>query len=156
MTARRVQAQIAFVEEEAVVKRFDKWAETAQAAQSLGDVMAAVTALEALLSDLANGETEEVSFVADEEDKWRTEGNEWIGKRIRRPVKSRFGQTIDHVKAKVVGWLPKEESDFFDEAKQPAPLWHVLWEDGDEEDLEEFEVDSFMFEYNRLNFIVIL
>ena len=135
-----MQVQLAFVEDEAVAKKFDAWQGTAKAAGSLADVMAAMTALESLLADLANGDTEEPSFVADEDDKWRTEGHEWIGKRLQRPVKSRFGQTIDHVKAKVVGWLPADESDFYDEAKNPAPLWHVLWEDGDEEDLEYHEV----------------
>ena len=125
-----------------MINKFDTLAEAAKSATRLSDVSTALTTLESLLGDLAHGSVEEASFVADEDDKWRTEGHEWIGKRLRRPVQGQLGQTIGYVKAKVVGWLPAEESDFVDESKSPAPLWHVLWEDGDEEDLEDFEVRS--------------
>jgi hypothetical protein len=49
------------------------------------------------------------------------------------------------VNATVVGWLSAEESDFIDELKVPAPLWHVVWDDGEEEDLEEAEVPRHNF-----------
>jgi hypothetical protein len=71
---------------------------------------------------------------------WRGEGHEWIGKRLRRPVHGRPGRATVFVNATVVGWLSAEESDFIDELKVPAPLWHVVWDDGEEEDLEEAEV----------------
>ena len=75
-------------------------------------------------------------------DEWRTEGHEFIGKRIRRPIKGAFGRVIKMSEAKIVGWLSKEESDYKNEAGEPAALWHILWNDGQEEDLEEWEVQE--------------
>ena len=61
---------------------------------------------------------------------WVTTGHKWVGKSLtrtfvrgRKPVKS---------VARVTKWVPADDED-------PA-LWHLVHEDGDEEDLEEFEV----------------
>jgi hypothetical protein len=131
--------QISFIDEDDIVSKFDEWHTVAESAKTLPDIKEALITIECLLGNISNDKTEEISFEP-EGDKWRTEGHEWIGKRLRRPVKGKFAHIIDHVKAKVVGWLSADESDFFDENGTPAPLWHVLWEDGDEEDLEDFEV----------------
>ena len=58
----------------------------------------------------------------------------------RRSVRGAFGHLTGHVIVRIVGWLPAEESDYVDEAKNPAALWRAVRDDGDEEDLEEFEV----------------
>ena len=57
---------------------------------------------------------------------WRTEGNQWLGLVVRRWTK---GKGID---CKVVKWVAEDEDD--------QALWHVLHDDGDEEDLDEQEV----------------
>ena len=47
-------------------------------------------------------------------------------------------------RAKVIGWLPKEESDFLDDEGKPAALYRIRYVSGDLagdiEDLEEHEV----------------
>ncbi len=131
--------QISFIDDDDIVSKFDEWHTVAESATTLSDIREALISIECLLGNISNDKTEDISL-ASEGDKWKTDGHEWIGKRLRRPVKGKFGHTIDHVKAKVVGWLSADESDFFDENGIPAALWHVLWEDGDEEDLEDFEV----------------
>ena len=56
-------------------------------------------------------------------------------------MKGAFGRVVKLQEARIVGWLPKEESDFKSEQTgEPAALWHILWDDGQEEDLEEWEV----------------
>jgi hypothetical protein len=142
--------QISFIDDDDTVSKFDEWHAVAERATTLADVKDSLIAIESLLGNISDDKTEEISF-ASEGDKWRTDGHEWIGKRLRRPVKGRFGHTIDHVKAKVVGWLSADESDFFDENGVPAALWHVLWEDGDEEDLEDFEVSIELSVFMKCN-----
>jgi hypothetical protein len=132
-------SQISFIDDDDIVGKFDEWQTVAESARTLSDIKEALTAIESLLGNVSNDKNEELTFES-EGDKWRTDGHEWIGKRLRRPVKGKYGHTIDFVKAKVVGWLSADESDFFDENNVPAALWHVVWEDGDEEDLEDFEV----------------
>ena len=75
-------------------------------------------------------------------DEWRTEGHEYIDKRIRRPIKGAFGRIVTYSEARIVGWLPAEESDYTNQAGEAAALWHLLWNDGAEEDLEEWEVQE--------------
>lgn len=55
-----------------------------------------------------------------------SEGHEWIGRKVQRV----FGRRV--VLGTVIAWAPPANED--------APLWHVLHEDGDEEDLDEDEV----------------
>ena len=75
---------------------------------------------------------------------FRTEGNEWIGRRIYRSVREDDG-TESTTSGIVTGWLPAEEADFLCSLTgQPAPLWHAVYDSGslagDEEDLERHEV----------------
>jgi hypothetical protein len=57
---------------------------------------------------------------------YQTHGSEFIGKKVRRS----FGKRL--VVGTIVGWLPPEGEDI--------ALWHIVHDDGDEEDLEESEV----------------
>ena len=70
---------------------------------------------------------------AKEEDTWRTKGHPWIGEPLRRD----FGKngTVDGT---VTKWAPAVKEGRT--VKEPA-LWHVVFDDGDEEDLEEHEVE---------------
>jgi len=63
-------------------------------------------------------------------DRWRTRGHEWIGREVRRD----FG-THGMVSGTITKWLTAGKNP----KKDPA-LWHVVMDDGDEEDLEEYEV----------------
>lgn len=81
---------------------------------------------------------------------WKTEGNEWIGKRIMREVT--IGEDTRPQPGNVIGWLSAEESDFIDpETNAPAPLWHAQYDDGDSEDLEEHEVQEAV--HAHVNFV---
>ena len=64
----------------------------------------------------------------DEADEWKTSEHEWIGMRVTRAID---GIDID---ARVTKWTPAAGTD-------PA-LWHVLHDDGDEEDLDEAEMQA--------------
>jgi len=76
------------------------------------------------------------------QDEWRNEGHEYIGMRIQRPVMGAFGRVVKMSEAKIVGWLPADESDYKNKDGEAAALWHILWNDGAEEDLEEWEVQE--------------
>jgi hypothetical protein len=71
-----------------------------------------------------------------EEEGWLDSGHEWIGASVRRFFAG--GMVSD---GKVVRWLPAEGDDF--------ALWHMVHEDGDEEDLEEDEVEAAMLAYQQ-------
>jgi hypothetical protein len=75
---------------------------------------------------------------------WRTEGSEYIGCLLQRSVMGVEGGWKEQTQAKVVGWLSASESDFEDIRGNPAPLYRIKYLDGalqgDEEDLEEYEV----------------
>jgi len=77
---------------------------------------------------------------------WRHEGNELIRRMVRRSLWSNGehadSRVIGAADARIVGWLPKEESDFVDEQGRAAALWHIVYDDHKigEEDLEEYEV----------------
>jgi hypothetical protein len=58
---------------------------------------------------------------------WQTSGHDWIGQRVLRPFAGH-----DPAVGTVISWVPRDGDD--------DPLWHVLHDDGDEEDLEEFEM----------------
>ena len=58
------------------------------------------------------------------DDEWRTFGSDYLWRRIRRSVVE-GGLVVGFSDGSVVGYLPKEESDY--EAAttgEPAPLWH--------------------------------
>jgi hypothetical protein len=73
---------------------------------------------------------------------WCTEGNEHIGKRVRRYVFDSRDELTDAADGIIVGWLSKEKSDFFEESGKPAALWRLMYDNVllGEEDLEEHEV----------------
>ena len=75
---------------------------------------------------------------------WRTEGSVLIGLDLVRSVMGVEGGIKEQAHAKVVGWLSAAESDFEDTRGNPAPLYRIKYLDGalqgDEEDLEEYEV----------------
>lgn len=60
--------------------------------------------------------------------KWRSEGSEYVGQRVLR----KFGRHR-HATGVVKGWVPADENE-------GLTLWHVIHDDGDEEDLDETEV----------------
>jgi hypothetical protein len=85
----------------------------------------------------------------EEEIQFRTEGSDYIGKKVRRYIFNPRGKICDAADGVVVGWLSKEESQFETEdstEQQPiyAPLWHMKYDDTrlGEEDLEEHEVEE--------------
>jgi len=85
----------------------------------------------------------------EEEIPFRTEGSDYIGKKVRRYIFNPRGKICDAADGVVVGWLSKEESQFETEdstEQQPiyAPLWHMKYDDTQlgEEDLEEHEVEE--------------
>jgi hypothetical protein len=59
---------------------------------------------------------------------YQTRGSDFIGRKVRRS----FGKRV--VVGTIVGWLPPEGEDI--------ALWHLVHDDGDEEDLEEAEVQD--------------
>jgi hypothetical protein len=85
-------------------------------------------------------------------EEWRTSGNAWIGRAVRREVLDEAGQrVITTANATVVGWLPAADSNFVDDAGQPAALWHIRFSDAriGEEDLEEAEVQEALEHFER-------
>jgi hypothetical protein len=82
--------------------------------------------------DEEDEEDEEEKFAAllAQDAMWQTEGHEWIGERVLRVFES--GATAG---AKVSKWMPAN----LDAEDEPA-LWHIVHDDGDEEDLEEYEM----------------
>ena len=67
----------------------------------------------------------------EEASEWLTTGSEYVG----RYVKRKFGKKHPIIGV-IVGWLPADGEDI--------ALWHVEHVDGDEEDLEEFEVKKYI------------
>ena len=86
--------------------------------------------------DLESEEVEEgiqeFGFMAMEKEDWRTEGHRFINQRIARP----FGKRESLALATIVKWLPEDEAE-----GEPA-LFRAVHDDGDEEDLEEEEVEQ--------------
>jgi hypothetical protein len=62
---------------------------------------------------------------------WKTEGHEWIGEQVLRV----FKDTGMSTQAKITKWMPANL-----EVEDEPALWHIVHDDGDEEDLEEHEV----------------
>eukprot|EP00960_Hanusia_phi_P029264 747862-Hanusia_phi.AAC.9 len=79
--------------------------------------------------------------------------NEFVGKRVRRNVKGDDGKPAGQANGTVIGFLPKEISDFVSkDTNQPAALWRISFDDEDigEEDLEEFEIVNAIQAYEKL------
>ena len=66
-------------------KRFEEWEADAKQIDSLVGVTSSLLDLDTLLGDVANAEARLSSSQASVDlAEWRTEGHEWIGKRLRR------------------------------------------------------------------------
>jgi hypothetical protein len=64
---------------------------------------------------------------------WRDEGHEYLGRRVARPFEGGL-----MVLGRITRWLPAGDGE------NEPPLFHVDHDDGDEEDLEEYEcIDAF-------------
>ena len=61
---------------------------------------------------------------------WRTD-NAMVGRKIARCVYNRNGAIAEKAIARVVGWLPADESDYQDDQGRPAPLYHICYESGE-------------------------
>ena len=59
---------------------------------------------------------------------WLSRGHRWVGRRVRRF----FDVSDGFLDGTIARWLPASGDD--------AALWHVVHDDGDEEDLEAYEV----------------
>ena len=68
---------------------------------------------------------------------WLTSGHRWVGRRVRRF----FELEGDFFDGTVSRWLPADGED--------EPLWHMVHDDGDEEDLEEFEMRRALVSYTE-------
>jgi hypothetical protein len=62
-------------------------------------------------------------------DEWKTTGHKWLGKTVVRIFPHAGPATC-----KVTKWVPEEGDD--------QALWHIVHKDGDEEDLEEYEMEE--------------
>ena len=88
--------------------------------------------LESVVNDVG-----EAPSAAREKPPWRTAGDAWIGRPARRFFKREDGPADAPEEwlisdGKITSWLPPDGSD--------DALWHMVHKDGDEEDLERFEV----------------
>ena len=63
--------------------------------------------------------------MADDQDvEWRTEGSDYLWRRVRRTV-IESGKIVGHSDGSVVGWLDAETSDYICESTgEAAPLFH--------------------------------
>lgn len=77
---------------------------------------------------------------------FRKSGHSLCGQRLVRNIYNADGTFASSSNATVVGWLDADESEFFDDADQPAAIFRIRYLDGevagDKEDLEEHEVRS--------------
>jgi hypothetical protein len=69
-------------------------------------------------------------------DAWRTDGD-FVGKRVRRIFPH------GHADGVVTRWIPADEKE------GDPPFWHVVHEDGDQEDLERHELDEAMANFEQ-------
>ena len=63
---------------------------------------------------------------------WRAEGHEWVGRRVLRYFGKRANKPSPGL---ITRWQPPDD-------KEPDALWHMVHDDGDEEDLDEAEVNE--------------
>lgn len=80
-----------------------------------------------------SGSAEKGRVMGDDQasEEWRTSGSAWLQRRLLREFPGSPHPTV--VGAVVTGWISGEENG-------GLALWHVEHDDGDEEDLEEYEV----------------
>lgn len=81
--------------------------------------------------------------------------NEHVNQRVRRNVLGEDGQHAGKANGTIVGYLPKEKSDFKSkQTHQDAALWRVKFDDpemgGGVEDLEEYEVLQAIQDYKEM------
>jgi hypothetical protein len=84
-------------------------------------------------------------------DDWMVEGNEYVGRRVRRSLRE-DDKIVGGADGEIVGWLPAEKADYISDITHvPVALWHVLYDDEalGEEDLEEFEVREAIDSFER-------
>jgi hypothetical protein len=70
---------------------------------------------------------------------WCNKGHKWVGKTVRR----NYGQHGHNV-GEITRWMPADESN----PEEDPALWHVMFDDGDEEDLDEAEVQESLKEFD--------
>ena len=79
-----------------------------------------------------------------QQDEWLTQGNAFLGQRVRRSIVDHSKVSAVNVDGTIVGWLPAHMSNYFkdDDPSQPAALWRVQYDDASigQEDLEYDEV----------------
>lgn len=101
-----------------------------------------------LLRNVIGGGAEDAAAEENETAKTQTEAKESTGEAQTEARdddgESTAAEAQTQARATVVGWLPKEESDFLDDRGRPAALYRIRYVDGnlagDVEDLEEHEV----------------
>jgi ATP-dependent 26S proteasome regulatory subunit len=92
------------------------------------------------------------------DDEWKAVGNRWIGSRVRRYFED-FGVWANGT---ITRYLPPEDVSQGNKgggksrkaADSASALWHVEHDDGDEEDLEEFELTEAIGEYQKYTAMV--
>jgi len=95
---------------------------------------------------------QEKSCRKNEQHGWRTEGNAFIGKRIRRSYLDSQEQAPRFVHGTVKSWVSADQSDYISEnTGQTAALWLVEYDDQivGEEELEASEVQEGMLAYQK-------
>lgn len=109
-----------------------------QWAQALVDAQKHTVDPDAVWSDDEEAAIEEAH--AKQAAEWITEPHEWMGRRVARP----FGKGKFFL-GTIVKWIRADEEYVASNgASGDGPLFHVVHDDGDEEDLEDFEVkDAF-------------
>mmetsp|Transcript_19108 Transcript_19108/g.29888 ORF Transcript_19108/g.29888 Transcript_19108/m.29888 type:complete len:202 (-) Transcript_19108:1359-1964(-) len=82
------------------------------------------------------------------EDEWRTEGSEYLMKKVRIQIDWPDTQ-LKAVVGTVCGWLNEKESDFLDAEGKPAALWRVSFEAErvTSQDFEEHELLEAIHDY---------
>ena len=100
----------------------DAAAPAASAAEASAAEVPAASAAEALAA----------ASNAEDEIPWQDTGHKWIGKKLVRTFVR--GKKMFKSTARVTKWAPADGED-------PA-LWHIVHDDGDEEDLEDYEVEA--------------
>ena len=68
----------------------------------------------------------EATAIDDTAEEWQETGHRWLGMRVRRFFDKSYSD------GRLTKWMPESGDD--------AAIWHMVHDDGDEEDLEEYEV----------------
>eukprot|EP00936_MAST-01D_sp_MAST-1D-sp1_P000453 g453.t1 len=100
---------------------------------ALEEAQSTASASAAVRSETQSADTDVQHTTPDEDVQWHYSGHRWLGLYVQRAFPARGGGIVSST-ARVTKWVPAEGDD-------PA-LWHLEHEDGDEEDLEEHEVEA--------------